>query len=58
MQKSLAGGRNKHAGVSSHTHVDKIDHFIHIKNYFTFNLLQLTIDIKAMIPGTLCMTII
>jgi hypothetical protein len=43
--------------VHSHTHADKIDCFIHIKNNnFIYNLLQLTIDIKAMIPGTLCRT--
>ncbi len=47
------------AGVCSrafyHTRADKIDRFIHIKNNnFIYNLLQLTIDIQATIPGTLC----
>jgi hypothetical protein len=51
--------RNTLAGVHSHTHADKIDHFIHQKNnYFIYNLLQLTIDMKATTPGTLCIIII
>ncbi len=55
MRKTLAGARNTLARVGFHTHADKIDHFLHIKNYnFIYNLLQLTIDIKAMIPRTLC----
>ncbi len=39
----------------SHTQADKIDCLKYKKNnYINYNLLQLTIAIKAMIPGTLC----
>ncbi len=53
-KKTLASVCNTH----THTHVDKIDCFIHVKNnYFFYKLLHLTIDIKATIPGTLCRNI-
>jgi hypothetical protein len=38
-----------------HTQADKIDHLMYKKNnYINYNFLQLTIAIKATIPGTLC----
>jgi hypothetical protein len=43
---------------NSHTQADKIDHLLYKKNYYiNYNLLQLTIAIKATIPGTLCVKV-
>jgi hypothetical protein len=41
--------------ILTHTHAEKIDHLMNQKNNnFIYNLLKLTMAIKATIPGKLC----
>jgi hypothetical protein len=56
--KPFAGTRNTLAGMTPHTHADKLDHFIYKNKNFIYNLLQLITAIKATILGTLCRILI